>query len=215
MQRSTAVEKLARVDLQWLSLEERRELLEVMRLEDWSKDPRWSALPLDVQEEFRAELLVEAVDSTRYDAVLLLWLTQRYAAATRAFLLARLQSEFGTAPGTLTGGGPRALEACPCCGRKAIGERGNYEICRVCWWEDDGQDNAEADARLGGPNGGLSLTEGRLNFLLHGIADPARDDLRKHQDPPEMYEVGRRFELLDDGASVRESTSESGLPKKA
>ena len=63
-------------------------------------------------------------------------LTQRYAGATRAFLLARLQSEFGTAPGTLTGGGPRALEACPCCGRKAIGERGNDEICKVCWGED-------------------------------------------------------------------------------
>ena len=53
---------------------------------------------------------------------------------------------------------------CPCCGCKTLGERGGYEICPVCFWEDDGQDDADADEVRGGPNGDLSLAQARANF---------------------------------------------------
>lgn len=184
MERAAAIEKLARLDLQRLSLEERRERLELMQLEEGP------------------EAVVDPSGSPRHDdAMLLRRLTQRYAAAANAFLLARLHAEFGTAPAALVGR-PLELEACPCCGLKTIGERGNYEICTVCWWEDDGQDTDRADVRFGGPNGSLTLTEARIHFLVHGIFDPTRDDLRRHQDPPAMFEMGRRFEF--EGNSVRE-----------
>jgi hypothetical protein len=39
-----------------------------------------------------------------------------------------------------------------------------------------------ADNVRGGPNYHLSLTQGRINFLKHGISDPDREDLREHQD---------------------------------
>ena len=45
-----------------------------------------------------------------------------------------------------------------------LSERGGFEICSVCWWEDDGQDDADADVVRGGPNGDLSLTQARKNF---------------------------------------------------
>ena len=61
---------------------------------------------------------------------------------------------------------------CPCCGFRTLGERGSYEICSVCYWEDDGQDDADADVVRGGPNRGLSLTEGRANYLRCGASDP-------------------------------------------
>src|SRR5260370_42491773 len=41
---------------------------------------------------------------------------------------------------------------CPCCGCKTLGERGGFEICGVCCWEDDGQDDYDADVVRGGPN---------------------------------------------------------------
>jgi hypothetical protein len=44
-------------------------------------------------------------------------------------------------------------------------ERGGFEICPVCFWEDDGQDDPDADVVLGGPNGQLSLTQARNNGL--------------------------------------------------
>jgi len=59
---------------------------------------------------------------------------------------------------------------CPCCGFKTLGERGNYEICPVCFWEDDGHDDDDADEVLSGPNDNLSLTAGRTNYLEFGAS---------------------------------------------
>jgi hypothetical protein len=51
---------------------------------------------------------------------------------------------------------------CPSCGYPTLPERGQYDICEICDWEDDGQDDNEANEVYGGPNGELSLTESRL-----------------------------------------------------
>jgi Cysteine-rich CPCC len=66
-------------------------------------------------------------------------------------------------------------ETCPACGYPTISERAAYEICSLCAWEDDGQDDnphrpegyhdyfAPGDV-AGGPNHDYSLTEARENF---------------------------------------------------
>ena len=56
------------------------------------------------------------------------------------------------------------IHRCPCCQSKTLTERGGYDICPVCFWEDDGQDDEDADMVRAGPNGGLSLTEARANY---------------------------------------------------
>ncbi|HXA00080.1 MAG TPA: CPCC family cysteine-rich protein [Candidatus Dormibacteraeota bacterium] len=61
---------------------------------------------------------------------------------------------------------------CPCCAFKTLFGRGGFEICPVCWWEDDGQDDHDAEQVRGGPNGALSLTEARKNFATYGASDP-------------------------------------------
>jgi hypothetical protein len=60
---------------------------------------------------------------------------------------------------------------CPCCGYKTLSERGGFEICKVCFWEDDGQDDYDADIIRGGPNGALSLAEARVNYRRFGACD--------------------------------------------
>ncbi|MBO3740922.1 hypothetical protein J5X75_25745 [Actinoplanes sp. NEAU-H7] len=65
-------------------------------------------------------------------------------------------------------GGPYT---CPCCGYVTLSTRGHFEICAVCFWEDDGQDDHDADEVYGGPNGALSLTEARRNFAELGACD--------------------------------------------
>jgi hypothetical protein len=62
---------------------------------------------------------------------------------------------------TARGDGPYR---CPCCGYLTLSERGGYDICQVCYWEDDGQDDHDADDVRGGPNYDLSLTTARANF---------------------------------------------------
>ncbi len=56
---------------------------------------------------------------------------------------------------------------CPCCHYKTLEERGGYDICSVCFWEDDGQDDQDADTEGGGPNH-MSLTQARENYRRFG-----------------------------------------------
>src|SRR5688572_7067029 len=69
-----------------------------------------------------------------------------------------------------------ATARCPCCGYVTLHERSGYEICVLCWCEDDGQDDPHADEVWGGPNGDLSLTQARRNFQEHlTMYDRGRD----------------------------------------
>ncbi|UUZ66826.1 hypothetical protein LP416_17115 [Polaromonas sp. P2-4] len=60
---------------------------------------------------------------------------------------------------------------CPCCGFSTLGKLGDDEICQVCFWHDDGQDDTDADSVLGGPNGLLSLSQARANFKAFGASE--------------------------------------------
>ena len=85
--------------------------------------------------------------------------------------------------------------SCPCCGYPTLGERGGYEICELCWWEDDGQDDADADIEQGGPNHGYSLTEARENFMRFFVMYPPDRDPRAQG--PDTEETKRiKHELI-------------------
>jgi hypothetical protein len=76
------------------------------------------------------------------------------------------------------GGGPYA---CPCCGYLTLDARGQFQICPVCFWEDDGQDDHDAAVVRGGPNHDLSLARARTNFAAFGASSRRRLD---HVRPP-------------------------------
>lgn len=83
-----------------------------------------------------------------------------------------------------TGGAPRSDHSglrrpCPCCGYPTLGERSRDEICILCNWQDDGQDDPHADEVWGGPNKLYSLAEARRNFHVHlSKHSPDRKDPR-------------------------------------
>jgi len=54
---------------------------------------------------------------------------------------------------------------CPSCGFPTLGARCSWEICLICFWEDDGQDDPDADETWGGPNKNYSLTQHRIEWL--------------------------------------------------
>jgi Cysteine-rich CPCC len=58
----------------------------------------------------------------------------------------------------------RDRSLCPCCFMPTLDERCGWEICPICFWEDDGQDTDDADVVRGGPNHDYSLQEARENF---------------------------------------------------
>ena len=61
---------------------------------------------------------------------------------------------------------------CLCCGFKTLDLPDSLGLCPVCWWQDDGQDDSDADVIRGTVNGELSLTEARNNYQLYGAAHP-------------------------------------------
>lgn len=60
---------------------------------------------------------------------------------------------------------------CPCCGFRTLDAQGNFDVCPVCFWEDDGQGDQDADTVRGGPNGWMSLTQARQNFAEFGACE--------------------------------------------
>ena len=71
---------------------------------------------------------------------------------------------------------PTPREQCPYCDYVSLPERGNYLICPICFWEDDGQDIDELD-RESGPSHGMTLNEARHNFKEFGSCELA---MKKH-----------------------------------
>ncbi|HEX6178677.1 MAG TPA: CPCC family cysteine-rich protein [Thermoanaerobaculia bacterium] len=74
------------------------------------------------------------------------------------------------------------LAPCPCCSYRTLERRGDYDICPVCFWEDDGSDDPQ---RYSSPNH-MTLEEGRANFARYGACSPEHV---KHVDPdgPRKY----------------------------
>jgi Cysteine-rich CPCC len=68
--------------------------------------------------------------------------------------------------------------ACPCCGYPTLESLSEFEICYLCSWEDDGQNNADADLVRGGPNQSFSLVEARENFERYQVKYPPELDTR-------------------------------------
>ncbi|MEU9201433.1 CPCC family cysteine-rich protein [Streptomyces sp. NPDC048332] len=88
---------------------------------------------------------------------------------------------------------------CPCCFHRTLSHRGGWEMCRVCDWEDDGQDDHNADVVIGGPNYSRSLTEARSRFRARQSCD----------DRCSSYEGTQLTSMLDinDRARARMRTS--------
>ncbi len=58
---------------------------------------------------------------------------------------------------------------CPCCGYRTLSEKGSYEICPVCYWEDDPVQ--ERDPEYAGGANDLSLEESRNNYKKFGACE--------------------------------------------
>lgn len=61
--------------------------------------------------------------------------------------------------------------ACPCCGYETLDDEppGTYDICEICYWEDDGVQYTDPDF-VGGANK-VSLREGQSNFIRVGACE--------------------------------------------
>jgi hypothetical protein len=164
MTREEAVELLVRRDLAELSPEKRESLL----LSWWcidAADSEYSDLP-DLLKEVMAS--TEQPDDPKdplYDPLLKIALKDSYKGVLNSYLQRQI-AVMGYRE-AIGGGVEEELEACPCCGYRSLRKRGEYEICRVCFWEDDGTTTLDG---ISGPNH-MTLRDAQLNFRHLGAVD--------------------------------------------
>lgn len=96
--------------------------------------------------------------------------------------------------------------ACLCCGCLTLDERGGYDICPVCFWEDDAYliiGNGEIKGVLvdkevscedlldvpSGANHGLTLREGRENYRNFGACE---ESMKKYVRKPKKGELPKQ-----------------------
>lgn len=104
---------------------------------------------------------------------------------------------------------------CLCCGNRTLDSRGEYDICPVCFWEDDagllisqglfagkhdrsGYDlkDAEIEKLLdvgSGANHGLTLREGRANYHSFGACEEAALTYVRKPLPKEVCEQSGQY----------------------
>lgn len=92
---------------------------------------------------------------------------------------------------------------CLCCGYKTMESRGEFDICPVCFWEDDvyldfSNDTitnlySDKEPRLeelldirSGANHGLTLREGIENYKAYGACEK---DMLEYVRPPKVEEI--------------------------
>ena len=109
---------------------------------------------------------------------------------------------------------------CPCCGYRTLTEGpGAYDLCPVCFWEDDGMHEDDV-ASLEGPNG-MTLAEGQRLYRRYGTSDlhalgkvrpPAADEPRDRNWRPlprPAGEVESQYFLSDLGELLMHRTEEA------
>jgi hypothetical protein len=148
--RSVAVARLVDSELKHLTGEEREALL----LDWWSidtADAGYEQLSPALRRELSASPFPMQNSDAKYDALLRIALSDNYIGALNSYLELRL-AVAGHVVSIV--GEPERLWPCPCCDYFSLRARGNYEICPVCRWEDDGSDlpdhySAPNNERLG------------------------------------------------------------------
>lgn len=122
--------------------------------------------------------------NTRYNDLIELGIKYSLVGTTNSYLeltLERLGVSVGTVEGEV-----EPLEECPCCAHRTLTRRGQYDICPVCFWEDDG---TASDDAFSSPNR-MQLGEAKFNFAhLGAISESAKSKVLP--DGPSRYPRAR------------------------
>lgn len=144
-----------------LSGEEREDLL----VDWWSidvTDSEFQLLPIDLQREVTGNGQWRDPRDARYDTLISVAIADRYRGVSEAYLKKCLKRLGVVNPQIV--GEHEPMHVCPCCGYMTLADRGEYEVCPACFWEDDGTDDPNQYSL---PNR-LKLAEGQANFRRIG-----------------------------------------------
>ena len=171
MHREQAKQELAGWLLKELDEQARRERIAFWFFCGFSEaDPQLAALPAELRMAVMRGVEPEDTADPRLDPLVTVSLVEDLYGVTNAYLVQALNQR-GVALEEIEGN-PEPMFACPCCGYFSLSSSASYEICSVCFWEDDGVRDADT---VSGPNQ-LTLAAARRHFVEFGACDLASVD---------------------------------------
>lgn len=94
---------------------------------------------------------------------------------------------------------------CFVCGYKTLDTRCDWDICPICFWEDDILVQSDDDDR-NSPANGMTVSQAQANFICMGAVDTKSiENVRKPNDDDELDSdwkpMKKAVELANDGKS--------------
>lgn len=164
LDRSQAIVRIARRESVGLSSEDADGLL----LDLWGldeEDEGVSALPRELLAQLLELESPPTFDRKIHSPLIELGLRAKYLGVRNEYLEKRLLSETGCSYSVV---GPlEAMLRCHCCDYMCLRARGDYEVCPVCFWEDDGSELHDGHSAANR----MSLREARRRFRILGCVD--------------------------------------------
>lgn len=159
--RNNALELVAEISLSALTSLEREEIL------------------IDIFSENDEYEKISDFNDPIYDSRIKHFLKRKFRGVTNEYLAFLLKKEDQSEIEVI--GELELLKPCPCCFFLTLDERGNYNICPVCRWEDDGSDILDRYSSVNR----TTLKEARANFSEIGVANsilriPPKEKISKY-----------------------------------
>lgn len=92
---------------------------------------------------------------------------------------------------------------CLICGYKTLYERGDWEICEICRWEDDVVINGNDP--VSPANRDLSVSEAQVNFIRIGASSPKK--LANARKPNDTDVLDVDWKLIPEAVALLKATS--------
>lgn len=179
MTRQEAKHKLALARLPLLDEEDREGLLI-----EWTvyepESGELSDLPADLQKELQVGLEIDDAANPRFNPLILLAIRQELRGIRNEYIAAELQSldiQVDSVEGEV-----ELLEACPCCRYRTFLHRQMFEICPVCFWEDDETEGLDTVSSANE----MTLRDAQANYARIGVVDASIIDFRV-ENPEAVY----------------------------
>ncbi len=158
IKRNEAIEECVNHILEKLSATER----ELYIYDSWSIDtnePAFHRLPEQLRDEIiTSDEPLQSLENECYNPLITISLAHNFTGVTNEYLEETLKEYGFKTPKVI--GTVEILEECPCCGYRTLVTRNNFDVCRLCRWEDNGTNKPET---YSGPNH-MTLADARSKF---------------------------------------------------
>lgn len=164
MKREDAIRKIVELKINLLNKDERAGYLTGWWNID-KEDEEFHSLPDSLKAEMIKTEEYENPEDKKYDPLILKALIHEFKGVRNEYI----EREFNQIANEkiVVEGKLEKFEKCPCCGYKTLEERGTWDICEVCYWEDDGIEDLDINS---GPNR-MTLRKAKENFTKFGACE--------------------------------------------